>query len=75
QHGRLARDAGPGAPSAVRRVGAAQAGQAFPYRHLTARGHRHRPQIHQAELEAGVRRALSGGWDPHMRGKPFHIDI
>jgi len=40
-----------------------------------ARGNRHRPQIHQAELEAAVRRALSGGWDPHMRGKPFHIDI
>ena len=40
-----------------------------------ARGNRHRPQVHQAELETAVRLALSGGWDPYARGKPFHVDV
>lgn len=40
-----------------------------------ARGNRHRPQIHQAELETAVRFALSDGWDPYARGKPFHVDV
>lgn len=40
-----------------------------------ARGHRHRPQIQQADLEAAVRLALSSGWNPQVRGKPFHVDV
>ena len=40
-----------------------------------ARGHRHRPQVHQAELEAAIRLARSSGWDPYIRGKPFHLVV
>ncbi|GAA0564101.1 hypothetical protein GCM10008942_10670 [Rhizomicrobium electricum] len=40
-----------------------------------ARGYRHRPQIQQAELDAAVRTALSSGWNPHARGKPFQVDV
>lgn len=40
-----------------------------------ARGNRHRPQVHQAELARAVRSALSEGWEPHVRGKPFHVDL
>jgi hypothetical protein len=40
-----------------------------------ARGNRHWPQVHQAELEQAVRSALSDGWDPQARGKPFHVDV
>jgi hypothetical protein len=40
-----------------------------------ARGNRYRPQVHQAELEEAVRSALSDGWDPQARGKPFHVDV
>ncbi len=42
---------------------------------LARRGYRHRPQIHQAELEVAIRFALANGWDPHARGKPFHVDV
>jgi hypothetical protein len=42
---------------------------------LLRRDHRHRPQVHQAELEAAVRLALAAGWDPFARGKPLHIDV
>ncbi len=40
-----------------------------------ARGNRHRPQVHRTELEAAVKLALSGGWDPYTRGRPFHFDV
>lgn len=40
-----------------------------------ARGYRHRPQVHQADLEHGIKLALSTGWEPSSRGKPFHLDL
>ncbi|MFT3730124.1 MAG: hypothetical protein QM780_01695 [Hyphomicrobium sp.] len=42
---------------------------------LLRRDYRHRPQVHQAEVEAAVRLALATGWDPFARGKPFHVDV
>ena len=42
---------------------------------LRDRGYRHRPQVHRADLETGINAALSAGWEPHGRGKPFHIDL
>lgn len=40
-----------------------------------ARGYRHRPQVHRSELEAAIKAALSVGWEPDARGKPFHVDV
>ena len=40
-----------------------------------ARAYRHRPQVHRADLENGINAALSAGWEPEGRGKPFQIDL
>ena len=40
-----------------------------------ARGYRHRPQVQRGELEDAIRKALSSGWEPKSKGKPFHLDV
>ena len=42
---------------------------------LRARAYRHRPQVQRADLEHAIRTALTRGWDPEARGKPFHVDL
>lgn len=39
------------------------------------RGYRHRPQVHRGELEQAIKTALSMGWEPEARGKPFHVEV
>jgi hypothetical protein len=33
------------------------------------RGYRHRPQVQRAELEEGIRKALSAGWEGSLRAR------
>lgn len=40
-----------------------------------ARGYRHRPQVQRGDLEEAIKKALSLGWEPGSKGKPFHVDL
>jgi hypothetical protein len=42
---------------------------------LRARGPRHRPQVHRSELAQAIKTALTAGWEPDTKGKPFHFEI
>lgn len=40
-----------------------------------ARAYRHRPQVQRSDVEKGIRSALSAGWEPEGRGKPFQLEL